>query len=62
MYTVRIGKITINSSTIEELEKLLYTYLRYGDVQKTIKFAVAAKAKQDKKISKPKKYINHGSM
>jgi hypothetical protein len=54
MYTVRIGKITITSSTIEELEKLLYTYLRYGDVQKTIKFAVAAKAKQDKKISKPK--------
>ena len=54
MYTVRINKITITSSTIKGLEKLLYTYLRYGDVQKTIKLAVAAKTKQDKKISKPK--------
>lgn len=54
MYKVSIGKLSITSSTIKGLEKLLYTYLRYDEVQKTIKMAIAAKTKQDKKISKPK--------
>ena len=54
MYTVSIGKLTITSNNIKGLEKLLYTYLRYDEVQKTIKMAIAAKTKQDKKISKPK--------
>jgi hypothetical protein len=48
MYKVSIGKLIITSSTIKGLEKLLYTYLRYADVQKTIKLAIAAKAKQEK--------------
>lgn len=62
MYTVSIGKLTITSNNIKGLEKLLYTYLRYSDVQKTIKLAIAAKERKDKKEYKQKKHINHGSM
>ena len=54
MYTVSIGKLTITSNNINGLEKLLYTYLRYSDVQKTIKLAIAAKERKDRKEYKQK--------